>query len=404
MFKFSYSQDFDIIQKRIIRANYKNVTDDYINHLQNYLDASYEEDNYEITIFKNAVLKLFSNKMVPVYNNLVPEIENGTYSIDEYLGNIRAWYGETKVSFESFITEGKITEYEKNKFYINLYLKLYIDGNYTITETQHKELSYLQFQISFRKKKNSKDFERFKIVSINLIDNLFENLYKNQNENIKEKFLKKNIGNNKDHDIYEIWGNLSENEKTNFKKDIGNIEIVDNKNCDIYETWKSLNQNEKDIFLQKIKKSNKKKEEKEGLIFVKGGTFNMGSNDSEADDDEKPIHQVTVSDFYIGKYEVTNKEYCEFLNEKGNQTEGGVTWLDIDDSDCQIEKSNGRFVSKSGKNNHPVIEVTWYGAKAYCKWAGGRLPTEVEWEYAAKAGKNYKYSGSDKYSFKSFSV
>ena len=131
------------------------------------------------------------------------------------------------------------------------------------------------------------------------------------------------------------------------------------------------------------------------MIFVKGGTFQMGSNDY---DSEKPIHKVYVNDFYISKYEVTNEQFCKFLNEKGNQKEGGVTWLDIKDSDCKIVKQSGRYVPVSGYNNHPVIEVTWYGARAYCKWAGGRLPTEAEWEYAARGGnksKGYKYSGSN---------
>ncbi len=133
-------------------------------------------------------------------------------------------------------------------------------------------------------------------------------------------------------------------------------------------------------------------------VFVKGGTFTMGSPDGEGNSDEHPQHQVTVSDFYIGKYEVTNAQYAEFLNAKGNQTEDGYTWVDINESDCQIEQVNGVFKAKAGKENYPVIEVTWYGARAYAKWVGGRLPTEAEWEYASRGGnqsKDYKYSGSN---------
>ncbi len=131
-------------------------------------------------------------------------------------------------------------------------------------------------------------------------------------------------------------------------------------------------------------------------IFVKGGTFNMGSKDG--DTSEKPIHSVTVSNFYIGKYEVTNAQFAEFLNAKGNQIEDGKTWLALKNSDCQIYKDNGIFKAKEGKENYPVIEVTWYGARAYAKWVGGRLPTEAEWGYAARGGnksKDYKYSGSN---------
>ena len=64
------------------------------------------------------------------------------------------------------------------------------------------------------------------------------------------------------------------------------------------------------------------------MVHIPGGTFRMGSNDGG--DDEKPPHRVTVSDFYMGKYEVTNAEYCIFLNEKGNQKTDSVAWLDLD--------------------------------------------------------------------------
>jgi len=66
------------------------------------------------------------------------------------------------------------------------------------------------------------------------------------------------------------------------------------------------------------------------MVFVAGGTFRMGSNDDDADDDEQPIHSVTLSDFSIGKYEVTNAQFCAFLNEKGNREEGGAEWIDFD--------------------------------------------------------------------------
>ena len=143
----------------------------------------------------------------------------------------------------------------------------------------------------------------------------------------------------------------------------------------------------------------------DNLVFVQGGTFQMGSNDGCLN--ESPIHSVTVDDFYIGKYEVTHKEYIEFLNAKGVSFDGsynGTKWIYMDSECCAIGYRNGKFYFKSSRSvediNCPVIFVTWYGAKAYCEWKGGRLPTEAEWEYAARGGNNsngYKYSGSNNF-------
>jgi len=102
---------------------------------------------------------------------------------------------------------------------------------------------------------------------------------------------------------------------------------------------------------------------------------------------------VHVSDFgfYIDKYEVTNEQYADFLNTKGNQREGGATWLDDGSRHSQIENRESRFTPKLGYPDHPVIEVSWYGAKAYCEWAGKRLPTEGEWQQACQGRDGRKY-------------
>jgi formylglycine-generating enzyme required for sulfatase activity len=109
----------------------------------------------------------------------------------------------------------------------------------------------------------------------------------------------------------------------------------------------------------------------------------MGSDSGYGD--EKPVHTVTLDEFYIDMYEVSNAQYATFLNEKGNQSEGGVTWLEADSSYVRIHQAGNLWQVDSGYENHPVVEVSWYGAKAYCEWRGGRLPTEAEWEKAARS-------------------
>jgi formylglycine-generating enzyme required for sulfatase activity len=112
----------------------------------------------------------------------------------------------------------------------------------------------------------------------------------------------------------------------------------------------------------------------------------MGSDRSDpyADRDEYPQHTVTLDGFWIDRTEVTNARFAAFLNDQGNQTEGGVTWAEVEDMDCLLEQAGSEYRPRSGYANHPVADVSWWGADAYCRWVGGRLPTEAEWEYAAR--------------------
>jgi serine/threonine-protein kinase len=125
------------------------------------------------------------------------------------------------------------------------------------------------------------------------------------------------------------------------------------------------------------------------MVHVPSGDFEMGS--SEAGSHAEPVHTVSLRAFWIDRTEVTNAQFANFLSSEANQTEGGVTWLDLADEDCLVERVDGGYRPKGGYADHPVVEVSWFGAAAYCDWAGARLPTEAEWEYAARGPASSSY-------------
>jgi formylglycine-generating enzyme required for sulfatase activity/tRNA A-37 threonylcarbamoyl transferase component Bud32 len=120
------------------------------------------------------------------------------------------------------------------------------------------------------------------------------------------------------------------------------------------------------------------------MVLIPAGSFMMGSKDGEKS--EKPVHEVWLDDYYMDVYAVTNQSYAQFLNENGNQQEGNFPWFDEKSSYAKIHKKSGHWEVDNGYEDHPVVEVTWYGARAYCEWRGGRLPSEAEWEKAARGG------------------
>ncbi len=146
----------------------------------------------------------------------------------------------------------------------------------------------------------------------------------------------------------------------------------------------------------------------DNMMRIRGGTFKMGSTDGE--EDEKPVHEVTVSDFYLSKYEVTVAEFQAFVEASGYQTDAekngeGSHFYNSTTSKWELKPGIDWRYDAAGnlrpesEYNHPVIHVSWNDAIAYCAWLSQktgktyRLPTEAEWEYAAGNGSRHtKYS------------
>lgn len=164
------------------------------------------------------------------------------------------------------------------------------------------------------------------------------------------------------------------------------------------------------------------------MVWIPGGAFSMGADNKQASQDEYPKHKVVVDGFWMDATEVTNKEFAEFVKATGYITtaERKINWDEIKNqvpagtpkphdslllpsslifkpSLGQIDMNDytqwwewkrgadwkhpqGPGSSIEGKDNYPVVQVSWDDAAAYCKWAGKRLPTEAEWEYAARGG------------------
>jgi sulfatase modifying factor 1 len=111
----------------------------------------------------------------------------------------------------------------------------------------------------------------------------------------------------------------------------------------------------------------------EDMVYIPGGSVMMGSKYQK---DEQPVHRVTVDGFYMDRYEVTVAQYREFCRATRRAMPKQPYW---------------------NNDNHPVVKVSWNNANAYAKWKKKRLPSEAEWEYAARAGrKGYFYSWGNK--------
>ena len=127
----------------------------------------------------------------------------------------------------------------------------------------------------------------------------------------------------------------------------------------------------------------------QAMAQIPAGVFPMGSN--HGPDDEKPAHRIFLSSYSIDRYPVTNFQFAQFLNAVGPRNTNNERLFDDDDNDARIHLKDRLWQADIGFEDHPVVEVSWVGARDYCLWSGKKLPTEAQWEKAARGTDERKF-------------
>jgi formylglycine-generating enzyme required for sulfatase activity len=130
------------------------------------------------------------------------------------------------------------------------------------------------------------------------------------------------------------------------------------------------------------------------MVLIPAGEFIMGRVDGHPD--ESPPHAICLGSFYIDRYEVTNQQYLQFFRAAMGLCQGyACIDTQAENPDSRIVYENGHYVVEAGYERHPVTLVSWYGAQSYCEHQGKRLPTEAEWEKAARGPDGRSYPWGD---------
>jgi iron(II)-dependent oxidoreductase len=136
------------------------------------------------------------------------------------------------------------------------------------------------------------------------------------------------------------------------------------------------------------------------MVLVPAGCFQMGNNDSFLE--EQPVHEICFDQpFWIDRTEVTVSQYAEFLNGQPTPIDDYSHWLSvwivIGNAHIQLKQDGRIWYPLGDEANHPIENVTWFGANDYCTWRQANLPTEAEWEYAARGPESLLYPWGNKF-------